>query len=67
MKCFKELFDEDRLKRNIGNYILLSVIVGNLICLITFFPIIQKKDKGFFPFFGSVFSFSIFFVLTFFS
>ena len=36
MKCFKELFDEDRLKRNIGNYILLSVIVGNLICLITF-------------------------------
>ena len=36
IKCFKELFIKDGLKKNIGNFILLSIILSNIICLIVF-------------------------------
>ena len=31
IKCFKELFSKDGLKKNIGNYSLLSIILINII------------------------------------
>ena len=34
IKCYKELFCEDGLKNNIGNYIILSIILSDIICLI---------------------------------
>ena len=36
IKCFKELFSKYGLKKNIGNYILVSLIIGNIICLVFF-------------------------------
>jgi len=36
VKCYKELFTINGLKNNIGNYILLVMIILNLICLISF-------------------------------
>ena len=34
MKCYKELFTIEGLKNNIGNYILLILIINNIICAI---------------------------------
>ena len=36
MKCLNELFSENGLKNNIGNYSLLSIILSVIVCLIYF-------------------------------
>ena len=41
--CFKELFTLEGLKTNFANYIIFSIIIINLICLIIFI----KKDRAF--------------------
>ena len=36
LKCYKLLFNLQRLKENLGNYIILSIIIINIICVFTF-------------------------------
>ena len=41
IKCYKLLFSKDGLKNNIGNYVILSIIICTIICLVSFI------NKGF--------------------